>query len=62
MASCAQGALGLYAGLVRRRLGLADDHRLLFGISFGHEDAAHPANGFRTVRANIAEALSWVDA
>lgn len=57
--SCAQGALGLYTGTVRRHLGLPDDHRLLFGISFGYEDPAVRANAARTVRAPIAEAVRF---
>ena len=35
IASCAQGALGLYPNIVRRHLGLPAGHKLLFGISFG---------------------------
>lgn len=57
--SCAQGALGLYAGTVRRHLGLPDDHRLLFGISFGYEDLTVRANAARTVRAPLAEAVQF---
>jgi nitroreductase len=59
IASCAQGALGLYTGIVRRHLGLPDDHRLLFGISFGYEDPAVAANAARTVRAPLAEAVCF---
>lgn len=59
VASCAQGALGLYAGIARRHFGLADDHRLLFGISFGYEDAAAPANAARTARAPLDEAVRF---
>lgn len=59
LASCAQGALGLYTGLVRRHLGLDDSHRLLFGISFGYEDADAPANRARTGRATLAKAVRF---
>jgi hypothetical protein len=31
------------------------------GISFGYEDPAHPANGFRTSRATVGEAARWVE-
>jgi hypothetical protein len=59
LASCAQGALGLYPAIVREHLGLSDDHRLLFGISFGYEDTAAPANAARTIRAPLHEALQF---
>ena len=50
LASCAQGALSHHADVVKRELGVGDDLRLLFGIAFGYEDPAHPANAARTVR------------
>ncbi|MDF2494349.1 nitroreductase family protein [Sphingomonas sp.] len=50
LASCAQGALSHHAEIVHRELGVGDDHKLLFGIAFGYEDPAHPANSARTVR------------
>ncbi|MCB1389019.1 MAG: nitroreductase [Rhodobacteraceae bacterium] len=53
IASCAQGALSLYPGIIRDHLGLGPDHRLLYGISFGYEDPAHPANKARVGRADI---------
>jgi nitroreductase len=28
-------------------------------ISFGYEDEAHPANGFRTGRAPLEEVVEW---
>jgi nitroreductase len=53
VASCAQGALGLYPEIVRQHLGLDADHRLLFGISFGYEDPGVKANDARVQRAQI---------
>jgi nitroreductase len=61
LASCAQGALGHYADVVRRQLGVADDLKLLFGIAFGHEDTDHPANAARTVRAALHETTVFHD-
>lgn len=58
-ASCAQGALSWYAPLVRERLGVSDDMHLLFGLAFGREDPAHPANDARTDRASIADAIHF---
>ena len=57
IASCAQGALGLYPNIVRRQLGLPASHRLLFGISFGYEDPAVKANAARVGRAALDEAV-----
>jgi nitroreductase len=57
IASCAQGALSHYAGIVHRALGVPADQMLLFGIAFGYADDAHPANATRTERAPIEEAV-----
>ena len=59
IASCAQGALGLYPDIVRRHLGVAADYRLLFGISFGYEDTAVAANAARVGRAGLGEAVRF---
>lgn len=59
IASCAQGALGLFPGIVRQHLGLSDDHRLLFGISFGYEDPTEPANAARVGRVPLGEAVRF---
>lgn len=56
LASCAQASLSHHAGPIRETLGIDDEHRLLFGLSFGYEDAAHPANATRTDRAPIDQA------
>ncbi len=53
LGSCAQGALAHHAALVRRELGVGDDLRLLFGISFGYPDEEHAANTVRTDRAAL---------
>lgn len=61
VASIAQGALALHSGFVRDFFGLGDDRRVICGVSFGYEDTAHPANGFRTSRAHLGEVVSWID-
>lgn len=58
----AQAALASYPELIRRQLGLAAQRRLVCGISFGYADAAHPIHGYRTERAPIEAAVTWVDA
>lgn len=60
IAAIAQAALASYPDLARRHLGIPDDRLVVCGISFGYEDAAHPANAFRTRRASVAEAVVWV--
>lgn len=59
IASCAQGALGLYPAIVRDALGLPDTQRLLFGVSFGFEDHADKANAARVGRAPTGEAVRF---
>ena len=59
IASCAQGALGLYPDIVRDALGLPDTQRLLFGVSFGFEDHADKANAARIGRATTGEAVRF---
>lgn len=57
IASCAQGALALYPPIVRTHLGVAEDHRLMFGISFGYEDTRVAANAARVGRAPLEQAV-----
>jgi nitroreductase len=59
IASCAQGALGLYPNIVREHLKLSLDHRLLFGISFGYEDPKVAANLARVGRADLSQAVHF---
>lgn len=61
VATIAQAALAARPQRVRDCLGLSPDRRIVCGISFGYSDAAHPANGFRTARAEPASAVAWVD-
>jgi nitroreductase len=59
VATIAQAALSARPQRVRDALGLGADRRVVCGISFGFADMEHPANGFRTSRAEPA--LSWHD-
>lgn len=61
VATIPQAALAAWSPFWRQWLALADDRRVVCGISFGIEDPQHPANGFRTDRAPLAEVVSWVD-
>lgn len=57
----AQAALAKRPALVRTFFGLPPSRRVVCGISLGYADPDHPANGFRTTRADIAAAVSWHD-
>ena len=57
----AQAALACQAGLIRRHFGLGDDRRVVCGISFGFADRDHRINTYRTSRASIEEAATFVD-
>lgn len=61
VASIAQAALAAYPDFIRAHFNLPEQRRVVCAISFGYEDAAHPANGFRTSRAEIGEAVRWDD-
>lgn len=60
IATIAQAALASYPDLARRHLGIPADRLVVCGISFGYEDATHPANAFRTRRAAVGEAVVWI--
>jgi nitroreductase len=59
IASCAQGALGLFPDIVREQLGIAGGYKLLFGISFGYEDHDVKANATRVDRAGIDDVVRF---
>lgn len=59
LASCAQGSMSFYPDLVRGHLGVAETERLLFAISFGHEDSDVRANAARVGRAALGSATQF---
>ena len=59
VASIPQAALASHSRFVREHFGLSDDRIVVCGISFGYEDHAHKANGFRTARASLEEVVTW---
>jgi nitroreductase len=62
IAAIAQAALAMYSPFIREYFSLPDDRKVLVGISFGYPDLEHPANGYRTARAPLAEVVRWADA
>lgn len=61
VATLAQAALAAYPGVLREVLGIAADRSIVCGISFGLADPAHPANRFRTQRADPGDCVTWLD-
>ena len=61
IATIPQAALAFYADTVRTHFDIPQDHLVLAAISFGYEDAEHPANGFRTGRASLGDLVTWHD-
>ncbi|MER9363221.1 nitroreductase [Mesorhizobium sp. M0500] len=59
--SVPQAALATHPNFVRNYFGLPEDQLLVCGIAFGYADLDHPANGFRTSRAGLDEAVAWLD-
>lgn len=59
--SIAQAALAAYPGVLREVLGIGTDRSIVCAISFGWPDPAHPANHFRTTRADAADCVVWRD-
>ncbi len=61
VAAIPQAALARHAPFVRMHFGIRDERMVVCGISFGFAEVAHPANGFRTKRAHMSEAVTWMD-
>jgi nitroreductase len=61
VATIPQAAIAGMSPIVRKVINLADDRDVLCAISFGYVDTDHPANQFRTNRADLDEVLIDVD-
>ncbi len=61
VAAIAQAALANFSPLLKDLLGIDAERQVVCGLSFGFEDAGHPANAFRTTRAKLDEVVRWVD-
>ncbi|WP_299588503.1 nitroreductase family protein [uncultured Tateyamaria sp.] len=59
VATIPQAAIAAQAPFVRQHFDIAQDRLILCAISFGHADADHPANGFRTDRATADDIIDW---
>ncbi|WP_025778255.1 nitroreductase [Brevibacterium sp. VCM10] len=56
-----QAALSNYSEQIRDHLSIPEDENVVAGLSFGYADDGHPANSYRTPRADLAETVTWVD-
>lgn len=59
IASCMQGALGMYPNAVREQLQLPENLGILFGMSFGYSDPQGKANKAKTVREELGTSVSF---
>ncbi|MFD1811325.1 nitroreductase [Rhodococcus gannanensis] len=60
VATVPQAALAGCAPYVRDFFEIPDDRNVLCAISFGYPDLTHPANAFRTARADLDSVVTWV--
>ncbi len=56
-----QAALARHSGLIRRHFNLADDRKVVCGISFGFADNAAKVNSYRTSRASVDDTVTFLD-
>ncbi|MGO4711667.1 nitroreductase [Bradyrhizobium sp. 2TAF24] len=61
VATIPQAALAGHSDMVRRHFGLGDDRRVVCGISFGFADGEHAANSYRTNRASLQDAVTFLE-
>ena len=62
VASCPQTVLGMLPDVPRRILGnVPEGYKMLFGVSFGHEDHDAPANQYRMPRAPLEESVVFYE-
>jgi nitroreductase len=57
IAAVPQAAVSHYTDLLRRAFGIPAESRIISVVAFGEEDRMHPANSFRTTRADLSEAV-----
>lgn len=60
IATIPQAAVASYAPFLHHHFDIPDTRQVVCAISFGWEDPAHPANGFRTDRAPLDDVVTWV--
>ena len=61
VATVPQAALAFHSAVVRKHFGIADDRRVVCGISFGYADGEHKVNSYRTSRAQLGDVATFVE-
>ena len=61
IATVAQASVTGYAPIIRKHFEIPENRLIQTAISFGYEDTEHPANSFRTDRADIEDVLTFID-
>jgi nitroreductase len=59
VATIPQAAIATRSPLVRKFFDVPETESVLLGISFGWSDDDHPANSYRTSRADTASIVRW---
>lgn len=59
LAGVPQTSLGFFAGTIREFLGISEELKMLFGISFGYPDESAPANRIRMDRVPLEESVTF---
>lgn len=54
-----QAALAIYGSMMREYFGIPHERMIVAGASFGYADPAHPANSFRSKRAELGDVVRW---
>lgn len=61
IATVAQASVTGYAPTIRKHFDIPKNRWIQTAISFGFEDTGHPANNFRTDRADVGDVLTILD-
>jgi nitroreductase len=61
VAAVPQAAIATHSAFVREFFKMPEGRQIVGGVSFGCEQSGHPANSFRTTRADLSEVVTWLD-
>lgn len=60
LGTCPQGAIAMQSPAVRAHLDLPEDRLVVCAVAIGVPDLEHPANAFRTSRADLDDAVTFL--
>jgi len=61
LGGCPQAALAAYPALVRQKLGIAENIKIVLGVSLGYPDPQAPINNYKSQRINVNDFVRWHD-